>query len=572
MPTWRFTYLSLKSKALLAGATVAVIASIVGGVVYRHQSTLAYTVNAEITSHNQKAATYGEIEHNFLEATNAFYSFLLTNTDSYKKIALAHIDNLAGTLKTLEIGRSNNTPDDNLSIMASSITSFRALVDNSREPSAAVGANDPRDEVRQRIEKVGARFDAAVHALDAQRANGEALAATEIHTSLQHAAIYYASAIAIGAATAVLAAGLLVWTMVRRISSASAAMRNIANGSGTLNDRIDDNGNDEIAALGKYYNSFVGSLHDAMQLVIGSSEGLSGEAEKMSDSSRKLLMGADIQHSGIMELANYIERNVDKARNIAEKADTASKTAVDASEKVQVANIEVRKVTDKIFTLANEVESAASAILSLKNDSSGIDTVLAVIRDIAKQTNLLALNAAIEAARAGGQSGRGFAIVAEEVRNLAMKTEAETHKIRERLELFHRQASQVASVMETGRDIAAETSTGAAGALKVLETIMASVQTIQQVNGDIAQATEDQRRMSEDIQCVVSGIQVIVEGNSEQAKNAAATNHELSLTASQLRSLVQRFVDIQSNPGQDVANHSTSAAKAATTDNDVMLF
>lgn len=572
MPTWRFTYLSLKTKAVLAGATVAVIASIVGGVVYRHQSALADAVNEEIVSRNQKAELYGELEHNFLEATNAFYSFLLTNTDSYKNVALTHIDNLAGTLKTLDVERAANTTNENISIMASSITTLRALVADSREASAAVGASDPRDEVRQRVEGIGTQFDAAVHALDAQRANAETQSAKEIQIGLQHAAFYYASAIAVGATLAVFAAGFLVWTMVGRITSASAAMRNIAEGSGTLKDRIDDNGEDEIAGLGKYYNSFVGSLHDAMQLVIGSSEGLSGEAEKMSDSSRKLLMGADIQHSGIMELANYIERNVDKARNIAEKAETASKTAVDASEKVQVANVEVRKVTDKIFKLANEVESAASAILSLKNDSSGIDTVLAVIRDIAKQTNLLALNAAIEAARAGGQSGRGFAIVAEEVRNLAMKTEAETHKIRERLELFHRQASQVASVMETGRDIAAETSTGAAGALKVLETIQESVQTIQQVNGDIAQATEDQRRMSEDIQCVVSGIQVIVEGNSEQAKNAAATNHELSLTASQLRSLVQRFVDIQASSGQDLAAHATTSAKPSVTDNDVMLF
>jgi methyl-accepting chemotaxis protein len=190
--------------------------------------------------------------------------------------------------------------------------------------------------------------------------------------------------------------------------------------------------------------------------------------------------------------------------------------------------------------LAGEVERAAGVIMKVEKDSESIGTVMQVIRDIAEQTNLLALNAAIEAARAGEQ-GRGFAVVADEVRTLASRTQASTEEIDQVIKTLQGATREAVQVMEASRDKARTGVDQASEAGKSLASISGAVDKITEMGTQIASAAEEQSAVVEEISRNVTSISEVASQTAEGSRQLAAASNELAGLSAELQALVGRF-------------------------------
>jgi methyl-accepting chemotaxis protein len=224
------------------------------------------------------------------------------------------------------------------------------------------------------------------------------------------------------------------------------------------------------------------------------------------------------------------------ARNAVEAAEAAKEADNTFHQGKQV----IDRVIEAIGELANEVEKAANVIQQLEAESMNIGSVLDVIKSIAEQTNLLALNAAIEAARAGEQ-GRGFAVVADEVRTLAGRTQQSTQEIEEMISKLQSGANNAVKVMETGKDMTKVGVDQAAAAGEALLTINTAVERITGMNTQIASAAEEQSSVAEEINRSIVSINEVAEQSAAGAQQTAQASNDLARLADQLKALVGRF-------------------------------
>lgn len=225
-----------------------------------------------------------------------------------------------------------------------------------------------------------------------------------------------------------------------------------------------------------------------------------------------------------------VARNTDTAANLATEADGYS---------TEGSNV-VMQTVSAINALASEVENTSAVIQQVESDSENIGQVLQVIREIAEQTNLLALNAAIEAARAGEQ-GRGFAVVADEVRSLAGRTQQSTEEIKVIIEKLQSGAREAVEAMRSGREQTAVSVEQASRAGTALESITQSVTSINDMNTQIASAAEEQSAVAEEINRSTSAIMQVVEDNVGNAHQVENNSQELMQIAQKLEGLVGQF-------------------------------
>jgi methyl-accepting chemotaxis protein len=246
------------------------------------------------------------------------------------------------------------------------------------------------------------------------------------------------------------------------------------------------------------------------------------------------------QHSATDQVATAITEMSATVQEVARNASDAADAATEADRNVLQGQEVVQKTIGAITDLAQDVDNAAHVIRDLSTNSDNIGKVLDVIKGIAEQTNLLALNAAIEAARAGEQ-GRGFAVVADEVRTLASRTQESTQEIQEMIEKLQDGAGNAVKVMETGCDKAQTTVTLAEDAGAALKAITTSVNDISQMNVQIATAAEEQNAVTEDINRNVVDISSVSDSTAEASNQIETATSSLAVLAAELQQQVDQF-------------------------------
>jgi len=343
--------------------------------------------------------------------------------------------------------------------------------------------------------------------------------------------------------------GLLIgavgaWVIAMSICSALKgtveAMYDIAEGEGDLTRRLDIMGNDEIARLSTAFNLFVDKINKLVSRVAGATEQLASSAEKMSEISADANSGMLSQRSETEQAATAMNQMTATVNEVQSNAQSASEAANYADSTSTQGKEVVNQTITSIHQLASGVESAADVIQTLEKDSEAIGGVLEVIRGIAEQTNLLALNAAIEAARAGEQ-GRGFAVVADEVRTLASRTQQSTEEIQKMIERLQSGARNAVNVMEDGRKRATESVSQAGKASESLNEIASSVATISAMNTQIAAAANEQATTASEININVVNVNKVSETIKESTEHLALSSQELAILSSELRGIVNQF-------------------------------
>jgi methyl-accepting chemotaxis protein len=309
---------------------------------------------------------------------------------------------------------------------------------------------------------------------------------------------------------------------------------------GDLTITADYQGQDELGRVAKAFNLMRERFHTMVQQVSSATGQLAAAAQQTSAVNLQASVSLRGQQSEIDQVATAMHEMTATVQEVAHSAAGAAQAAEQADRDATDGKQVVSQTVEVIEVLAREVEKAATVISQLVQDSDKIGGVLEVIRSIAEQTNLLALNAAIEAARAGEQ-GRGFAVVADEVRSLASRTQQSTTEIQgmiEKLQSGSANAMKVmdASCMQAHKGVQQVTQAGA-----TLDRISQSVATINDMNAQIASAAEEQSAVAEEINRNIVTVSQVAEQVSDGAQQTNATSEELARLAEQLQGLVKQF-------------------------------
>ena len=318
------------------------------------------------------------------------------------------------------------------------------------------------------------------------------------------------------------------------------SLKDIAQENGDLTVRIETKSEDEIGELVYWFNQFMDKLQGVVRDVVEASLPLSNLAQNLRGVTEETQRTINVQQQSATNAKSAVDTMSGSVDGVAHSAAQAASDANEATSAASEGRQIVQQTVTSIQQLAENVRETADVIARLESDSNKVGSVLDVIKGIAEQTNLLALNAAIEAARAGEQ-GRGFAVVADEVRTLASRTQQSTEEIQSTIEQLQSAAHSAVEVMARGTEQASSSVETANKAGSSLETITSTIGRINQMNEQIAHNTEDQRTVAVDIVRHVDEIHQRTEQTSSRSVELGTMCNELADLAQHLESIAKQF-------------------------------
>ena len=343
---------------------------------------------------------------------------------------------------------------------------------------------------------------------------------------------------------AILLGVLLMWLTARGVTrpilSVAGMLKDIASGDGDLTQRLGYNKLDELGELAAWFNRFLDKLQPIIADVKRSVQDARDTADQSAALSSQTSSGMQQQFREIDQVATASQEMSATAHDVANNAAQAAEAARGADAATHEGLAVIDRTTLAIEQLASELNSAMGEVESLASNSEQIGSVLEVIRGIAEQTNLLALNAAIEAARAG-EAGRGFAVVADEVRNLAQRTQDSVEEIRQVIENLQSGTREVVGSMHSSHKQAQNSVEQVGQAVTALRRIGSSVSVINDMNLQIASAAEEQSAVAEEVNRNVASIRDVTETLSGQADESAQISQSLNNLANHQQGLMDQF-------------------------------
>ena len=321
---------------------------------------------------------------------------------------------------------------------------------------------------------------------------------------------------------------------------AAEMMKDISQGEGDLTRTLNENGNDEISQLSRSFNLFVSKIRESLVLVAKSANDVNEHAHAVDDSSKTSQSFIELQNDSSSQVAAAMEQMTHQIHDVSRNAEAAEQAANDAASNASTGKNVVSKTITAIETLSSNIETVSKVTADLAQESNNIGSVLDVIRSIAEQTNLLALNAAIEAARAG-EHGRGFAVVADEVRTLASRTGKSTDEIQAMIAKLQEGAKAAVEAVKSSQEISISTVEQASSANASLDEIDRLVSVITDMNGQIARATEQQTSAADEVNLRINDLSQSTEQSLGNTKDLTRASDKLKQSSVELSSVVSRF-------------------------------
>jgi methyl-accepting chemotaxis protein len=334
---------------------------------------------------------------------------------------------------------------------------------------------------------------------------------------------------------------LMCNTLFRPLGVVSQALAKIADGNGDLTQRIPLHNRDEVGQLAANFNKFVDSLHQLISHVRHQANNIGNEASQGLRRTKNSVQELGRQQQEIAMVATAVTEMSSATQEIANNAEQTAAAALQSGESSEAGKSLVNKTRESISHLADGVAEATDVITQLDRHAQEINGILATIKGIAEQTNLLALNAAIEAARAGEQ-GRGFAVVADEVRVLSQRTAASTTEIQSTIETLQRTTQKAVNMMGKSSDMAAHSVADALDASAALEEITRAISVISDMANQIATAAEEQSHVTGEITTNVTAIKDVADEIASGAIQAEDDANRLQYQADDLNSKVAHFI------------------------------